>query len=453
MSKKPNVILITLDALRPDHLGVYGHKKNTSPFLDSLAERGVVFKNSFSTGSATPQSFPGILSSTYPLDFGGYSREALNKRTLISEVFQKAGYKTMGFHSNAYLSEYFGYGKGWDVFRYLNYFKNSGVSRAMRSSTWQAKFAKKLFDWETKGAEKKTIFGRIAKLLEPVISTLRKIYLNIVRPIPPYYTAFEMNEAVKEEIKEKQNKPVFLWVHYMDAHDPYGLFLRKGKNFFPKMKSYFLDYLMTFFGEYPKVNRLFRRFYLEMYDEGIRNIDNALKELFARLSERGILNDETAVFITADHGEEFGEHGGFIHPQKAFGENIKVPLIVVAPEKFAGEPGKTETPRSLIDLAPTMLAYSGISQPANFRGKNIFDGEERDVIIELSTHEADLSGISLKASAIISEGHKLIKMKSCSLLFSLDDPRDEKNLFGKNEKIDSLLGKKLEKFLNSNRNK
>lgn len=350
----------------------------------------------------------------------------------------------MGFHSNAYLSGYFGYGRGWDVFRYLSYFRGENVRPAMRADTWQAKIAGKIFNRQNRTSRNSGFLGRIVGFFEPVITTARKMYLNIVRPIPPYYTAFEMNEAVRDELKEKPDKPIFLWVHYMDAHDPYGLFLRKGKKFIPKMKSYLCDYLMTFFGEYPRINRLFSKLYVKMYDEGIRNIDNALKELFGHLSKIGVLNDETAVFITADHGEEFGDHGGFIHMQKAFAENIRVPLVVFAPVKFAGQPGERGIPRSLIDLAPTMLDFAGIRKPESFKGKNIFDGEERDVIVELSNHEADLSGIKIKAKAIISGGYKLMKMNGCSLLFSIDDKKDEKNLFGGNKELDSRLEAKLE---------
>ncbi len=444
--KKPNIILITLDALRADHLGLYGYKKDTSPFIDSLAKKGVVFKNAFSTGASTPQSFTGIMTSTYPLDFGGYSR-ITGERTLISEVLQKAGYLTMGFHSNAYLSPYFGYGRDWDVFDYLSHFKEGATGSAMRSGSWQSKIIKKLFDWETRASERPSIFWRFMGLFEPFITTFRKMYLNIVRPIPNYYTAFEMNEAIKNKLPKNSKKPLFLWVHYMDAHDPYGLFMRYGNKIIFKIKSYLSDYLMTFFGEYPKINNLFRKLYIGMYDESIKNIDKALEELFKDLSEKGIINGETAIFITADHGEEFGEHGGFIHMQKGFNENVRVPLIVVAPQKFSGAPGVSEIPRSLIDIPATMLSFAKIKKISGFKGENIFDGNDRDIFVELSSHDPDLSGIIVVGRVVISEGYKLIKTKSGNFLFSLKDESEKENIINKDKNIVSRLGNKLEKFV------
>lgn len=442
---KPNIVLITLDALRADHLGFAGYKNNTSPFLDSLARNGVVFRRAYSTGASTPQSFAGIMTSTYPLDHGGYSR-ITEKRTLVSEALQKAGYRTMGFHSNAYLSQYFGYGRGWDIFRYLNHFGKSAVRSGLRSDTWQFKLTKILFDWRNRASERRSAFGSFLGLFEPLIVTARKIYLDMTTRVLPYYTAFEMNEAVKTELRENPEQPLFLWVHYMDAHNPYGLFLRRGKKIISKLQSYLYDYLFTFFSEYPRINRIFNGLYIRMYDEGIRNIDNAIKELFSHLSAIGVLNNETGVFITADHGEEFGEHGGFIHMQKAFNENIRVPLVVAAPRKFSGKPGVRGIPRGLIDLAPTMLEFAGVPRPKNFRGKNMFDDEERDVIAELSDHESDLSGIRSLGQAIVAENHKLIKSKDGTFLFSLDDENEKENISGKNKDIALRLENRLKNF-------
>ncbi len=114
MTKKPNIILITVDCLRADRLGFMGYQKNISRNIDGLAKESVVFTQAFATGSSTPYSFPSILTSTYALDYQGPKIE--KPRVLISESFKNAGYITAAFHANPFLSDFFGYNQGWDYF-------------------------------------------------------------------------------------------------------------------------------------------------------------------------------------------------------------------------------------------------------------------------------------------------------------------------------------------------
>ena len=110
-----NVILFTMDTLRTDVLGCYGSKNKLTPFIDSLQDRCIRFTNMQAIGPYTQASFPGILTSSYYLEYG--KRKKLSpKRTLISEVLKKSGITTAGFHSNPYVSDYFGWNRGWDVF-------------------------------------------------------------------------------------------------------------------------------------------------------------------------------------------------------------------------------------------------------------------------------------------------------------------------------------------------
>ena len=110
-----NVILITIDTLRADMLGAYGCGDNLTPFIDSLQDNMVVFSNPYATGPYTQASFQGILASEYYLEYG--KEKKLNaKKTLVSEPLKANGVYTAGFHSNAYLSYFFGYNKGWEIF-------------------------------------------------------------------------------------------------------------------------------------------------------------------------------------------------------------------------------------------------------------------------------------------------------------------------------------------------
>ena len=114
-ASKLNVILLTIDTLRKDALGCYGNDIGLTPFIDSLKNKSILFNRCQAVGPYTQASFPGILTSSFYLQFGK-ERKLSTKRTLISEVLKRSGYITAAFHSNPYLSDYFGWNRGWDQF-------------------------------------------------------------------------------------------------------------------------------------------------------------------------------------------------------------------------------------------------------------------------------------------------------------------------------------------------
>ena len=110
-----NVVLFTIDTLRRDMLGLYGSKLGLTPFLDSLRPDALVFTMAHSVAPYTQASFPGILTSSYLFDVPK-SQKLSKNRTLISEALKEKGVSTAAFHSNPYLSGYFGWNRGWDTF-------------------------------------------------------------------------------------------------------------------------------------------------------------------------------------------------------------------------------------------------------------------------------------------------------------------------------------------------
>ncbi len=162
-----NLILLTIDTLRKDPLGCYGGGILT-PFIDSIQNRCTRFNKAHSGGPYTQAAFPGILTSSYYLECGRQKMLSEN-RALISEVLKKGGVATTGFHSNPYLSAYFGWNRGWDVF----------------------------YDSMEDEVDDKV----------------------------PYIKAGEINKKVaawlSSHIGAGEYKPFFLWLHYMDMHEPY----------------------------------------------------------------------------------------------------------------------------------------------------------------------------------------------------------------------------------------
>ena len=112
----PNIILITIDSLRYDHLGCYGYHRNTSPNIDALAARGVKFMQAISNGGNTAYAFPSILASALPPLGKTESKAGFKASATLSGLLRSDGYSTAAFHSNPLLSHFYGYGEGFDIF-------------------------------------------------------------------------------------------------------------------------------------------------------------------------------------------------------------------------------------------------------------------------------------------------------------------------------------------------
>lgn len=310
-----NVILLTIDTLRKDVLGSYGGERGLSPFLDSLESRSIRFTRCQSTGPYTQASFPGILTSSHYLEYGRPERLS-PRRVLLSEALQKAGVLTAGFHSNPYLSEYFGWNRGWGVF------------------------------YDSMDEE--------------------------VDPKAPYVRGDVINRRVAQWLASRESgerrRPFFLWVHYMDIHEPYipsrstidavDPAIDLGPD---EMFKLFKEVLLKRDVSDPAKVALLRR----LYDCRVREADDHVRELFGILERYDLLESST-VIVGADHGDEFNEHGGLSHDDKMYSELIDVPLIIREPDR-----SENETCHSLVsnlDIAPTVISLFGVDPVESFEG-------------------------------------------------------------------------------------
>jgi len=313
-----NVILLTIDACRKDALGCYGNERGLTPFIDSLQNRYLKFTNGQAIGPYTQASFPGILTSSYYLEYGKPKGLSPN-RTLISEPLKKAGIITAAFHSNPFISGFFGWNRGWDVF-----------------------------------------YDSIEEEVDEKI---------------PYIKGDVINGKVSEWLSSYSRgvgyKPFFLWLHYMDIHEPYipeRKFIEMvdpsitiGQD---EMYSLFKNTLLKRDASDPAKISMLRR----LYDIHVREVDTYVQEFFGTLEKLGILKD-TVVIITSDHGDEFGEHGGLSHDDKMYSELINVPLLIYDPTKEKGE--VCDTVVSNIDLPPTIMHLFGLEPVEAFVGHSL----------------------------------------------------------------------------------
>jgi arylsulfatase A-like enzyme len=378
----PNIVLIVVDALRPDHLGCYGYERPTSPFLDGLAARSIVFDNAISHAPWTKTSFSTMMTSLYPFQHGvtGWESVMPDSFSTLPEVLQDHGYSTMAVVNMLGIS---------DRFRVL-----SGVD---------------------------------------TISASAKTDRDAVRTT---------DDAIA--LMKDSRKPFFIVIHYFDVHWPYRppvayvdrvrlegdpdpLALRSGRGRQAPRQS----------DEKIKPDEGFVKGEMLMYDGCIRLVDDNIARLFAFLEEAG-LREDTAVFITADHGEAFWEHGFGSHGYDLHEESIRVPLILSYPARY-GEPARVEAQVGHIDLLPTILDFARIRDDAHREGASldgvIADGQRVPGPGSLLPGDLLLAESSLRKApdsrCIRSNSYKAIIEPATSLLEIYDlreDPGETENL-------------------------
>jgi len=312
-----NVVLISIDSLRADHLGCYGNEHDTSPAIDRVARDGVRFANAMSATSWTLPSHMSLLTGRYLLSHGVISQtdQLPTGVPTLAEMLRRDGFSTGGVVSALWLRPQYGFGRGFD------YYDDSSVE----GKAWYEELT-----------------------LEPA----------------PNVT----NHAV-EWLRQQHGRRFFLFVHFWDVHYDYTPPAPYDKMFDP-------DYQGSVTGANFMHSKAIRRgmpqrdlqHVLALYDGEVRWVDDHVAKILAALDEIGV-SDRTAVIVTADHGDEFFEHGGKGHQRTLYREVVHVPLIMRVP---GIEPGRVvQDPVSLVDVMPTVLDLTGAHTPPGIDGASL----------------------------------------------------------------------------------
>jgi len=354
-----NVILITIDCLRPDHLNCYGYKRVTSPFISSLAQKGLLFTNVYANSSYTSASIASMITSTYPFDFGEYLEYSTparlsRKRVLLSQVLKNYGYSTAFFHDNPYLSPIFGYDRGFDLAVDFGD-KSQAVSK---------------IKWSVFSIFKNEKVRRLIWRTKDLILFLRWYFKNV-----PLHTDAEAIFREALSWLQTVNQPYFLWVHLMDTHIPYC------------SRHEILDrFKINKFQALRVVYKHFKRkeltsgeleIFKQLYDAQIYQIDHALSKYLPKIM--GEKASDSYVIITADHGEELEDRRkAGLHAGKLTDKLLRVPLII-----YGGglKPKIVDVKASLIDLVPTILDLLEIEEPKYFKGVSLLKKDKPEEII------------------------------------------------------------------------
>jgi arylsulfatase A-like enzyme len=332
--KLPNVILITLDTVRAKSLSLYGNKRRTTPQLERLAQRGVVFERAFSTAPWTLTSHAGIFTGHYPHDLSADWRTPLDDTyPTLAEFLSAQGYITAGFIANVYYCS-----TQWGLSRGFAHYEDYPISAGemIRSA--------KLTDYLTDSDAFRHTFN---------------YYNTFGRK-----TAEHLNRDFLNWHSKNQKEPFFAFLNYFDAHNPYLPPDRFLKLFGPELHR---DNPIRALADWTGNEKQQIQAELNAYEGVIAYIDHQLGLLFDELEKRGIF-DDTVVVITSDHGEHFGENGGLMeHGQSLYMPEVHVPLIVLYP---AAVPVGMRINQNVTirDLAITILDLIGL------KDKNVFPG-------------------------------------------------------------------------------
>ena len=315
LQKRKNLIIISIDTLRADHLSLYGYFRKTSPNLDRFAQNCLVFTRVISASSFTSPSVASLFTSLYPSEHQTLGKDQLifpSENLTLAEILEQNGYLTAGFSASPFISPEYGFAQGFEHFQFIP---------------------------------------------EPRANLVNEKFLSW---LSSHY----------------QEQPFFLYIMYFDPHQPYdppAPFDRKFQKD-PQGNLLWKDKMLRnkpvrIMKLSPKISPQELEFVKSQYDGEIAFVDHHLGILLDQLKQKGLLKN-SIIIITSDHGEEFLEHNGFGHSRTLYQEVLKVPLIIYLPEPEF-EPKPINQLVRTIDILPTILDLLGIKIPDKIQGKSL----------------------------------------------------------------------------------
>jgi arylsulfatase len=411
MDRRPNILLITVDSMRADHLGCYGYRWPTSPAMDTLAGQGVLAERLFCPVLPTQPSYTTLYTGQHPLTHGivahGGKAQLAPGTPVLPQLFLEAGYTTCA------------------------------LDNLMRQRPW---------------------FGRgYEYYIDP--SVRRVLFLAV--------TAEELNRRAIQWLQTQDDSPFFMMLHYWDPHTPYvppahsRTLFYEGDNPTERSNRALAEWWQSPTGAMardtwlrtPQGRITDPAYVTALYDQEIRYVDEAIGLLVATLDELG-LAEQTLVIVLADHGESMTEHGIFFEHYGLYDTTLRVPFIArwpgVLPEGQRVRPMLTMT-----DVAPTLLDAAGLEIPEGMDGQSfwkLLTGEEEsgghEAIVSLEstwqtsrslrtdTHKLIINGLPDGTSALTRELYDLVA-----------DPGEESNLVSENPALAAEMEAMLESWI------
>ncbi len=386
----PDVVVISIDTLRADRCSLYGSPRTTTPFLQELAKRAVVFETAYPTSSWTPPSMASLFTGLPPRAHGvvkgtirdgkAFNQELLdNGFTTFAEAFLAAGYQTVGISSNAHLAKRTGFAQGFETFREL-----------------------------------------------------------------PWQDASAIGIAARELVAaRKPGKPLLLWLHYFDPHNPYRAHERWIGAASSDRVEVDAQLLERFAGADQRdllqaaresTDRVrMKEALFALYDSEIAYVDSELRTLFRDLP----IKPDALVAITSDHGESIMDHGWIGHGRSLYEAETRVPLLIRPPG------GTTESrvsrPVSNLDLFATLVEQAGIPRPPQLKRPSLLTvpATPQPVMLELNRDTLDHAAVRAGRYKL----YRRFAPRQTIELFDIEaDPREQRNLAASDPATRARLG-------------
>lgn len=363
-----NVVLISIDTCRADHLSCYGYKRPTTPHIDAVARDGVFFQQALTPVPLTPPAHSSMLTGTYPPTHGvrlNTGERLADSNVTLAEILREAGYQTAAFVGGFPLDARFGLNQGFD--------------------TYDCQF--------TKNDKSKYIAERSAE---------------------------EVNRPALAWLAGHAAKPVFLFLHYYDAH---ALYRPPGQ-----FASQYAD---------------------DPYAGEIAYVDHCIGEVVDRLRALGMY-DNTLLIITGDHGESLGEHGEDDHGYYIYQSTLRVPLVIRSPH--GRKDHQVADNVSLVDIVPTVLDLVGLKIPPQVQGvslrRNLEGGSATDKQRPVYCESLDVALYGCNPlHGIVEDQWKYIRSPKPELYDLSRDAGEQRNLIEKEPAIAQQLRGRLETML------
>lgn len=410
-AKRPNILLVMNDTMRADYAGVYGNDKGLTPHLDALAADGLVYDNAFAQSSWTRPSVATILTGRYASSHTAMLKGSVlpDEITTLAEALAKGGYENIGLVTNYNLTPFFNFDQGFHDYRYL------APNLPLFATDEQSKL----------------IFIEVYKKFAAKFRGKKEVPED-------YYVIGETvsQEALEHLDRRKEKRPFFMFLSYMDVHDPY---------FRHPFDGYGISHRTNQSPDESMIEEM-----KELYAGEVAYWDEQLGKLLGGLKKRR-LYDDTLIVVVSDHGEEFGEHGGFWHGTTLYDEQLRVVFVVKPPASF-GMGGGMHIPDwiGLVDVAPMILDNAGLPIPEEMQGS----AKPRSARTPMFAEE-DHQGNVLSSVRLMKDGAemKVIEanegnprgLEPVELYDVASDPGESRNLAENAESLLSRMREDLEK--------
>lgn len=456
VKSRKNVILLTVECLRADHMHYMGYPQEITPTLDKLSKLGLSFSKAMAASTWTPTSFKSIFSSRYPLMDGGILSITRDMNSL-PRFLKKRNYSTGAIAPPGWFQTIL-HEQDFDTFN-----PSDRIRRGPERLTALVKILERIKNVHP-FHKKKNDTGKGRKNLNKSLSysdfvSYIENFKHILPPFAKFYT-----QQVNSWIEKNQTSKFFLFAHYPDPHEVYYpsspfislpsfLYIRNANKKSTRKRA----------TRKPDEVRLSKReteLLMGLYCEKIKIVDRAINGILKKLIDLDLFKN-TYIIITGDHGQEFMEHGGFGHGLHLYNECINVPLLIVGPEV---KRKKVDLPVSLIDIAPTVLDLLGYEQSEGFLGSSLLNEDARKkkaevgVICEdgrekVSDHSLEGGKLRVniknrKVALITPEWKYIYKEKGKDELYNIQkDPYEKENIWKESSEIATHMKKRIQSHI------